>query len=161
MQNLRWHIHRMFDFHEGQTRKANKSLPYGVHPLWCALTMLTEPLQDELKYKYALALIYHDVVEDTKGDLSCIPIKVRSLVKDLTFDNFDDEKANLFDKSNEILLLKLYDKVHNLLDGHWMSIEKYKDYVEHTRQIYRTVKNNYPNLNIIKLAYSILSRGYK
>ena len=49
-------------------RKCDGKTPYGVHPVWCAVTLLHETklkLPLELRAAYAEALLYHDLWEDT------------------------------------------------------------------------------------------------
>ena len=55
-------------------------------------------------------------------------------------------------------LLKLYDKVSNLLDGNWMKTEKWNIYVEHTLRLAGDVEHVYGTLNIVKIARAIAER---
>ena len=46
-----------------------------------------------------------------------------SLVREMTFESFQEEVEHLWSRSAEARLLKLYDKVSNLLDGSWMKAQ--------------------------------------
>jgi (p)ppGpp synthase/HD superfamily hydrolase len=50
-------------FHDQKT-------PYVVHPLWCASSLLMEPvLPEDLRRDGAVALLWHDTLEDTSMPL--------------------------------------------------------------------------------------------
>jgi len=77
---------------------------------------------------------------------------VKQLVQDMTFQNFDDEVAHLWEKSDTVKLLKLYDKTSILLDAIWMENAKWNKHVEHARKLLDFVVNKYGELNIVKIA---------
>ena len=138
-------------------RKWDGQTPYAVHPLWCATMLLAEPaLPEELRVHGSEALLLHDVLEDTTEGL---PVgtseKVTSLVEDMTFSSSDEEMEKVWSKSDEVILLKLYDKVSNLLDGCWMSAEKRQKYVAHTLRLASRVERVYGQLNIIRITRAI------
>lgn len=138
----------------------DRATPYIVHPIWCAMTIMTETtLSEPLRLNGCQALMWHDVLEDTRADL---PIdtgrEVRQLIQNMSFENFADEKTLIWARSKEIRLLKLYDKTSNLLDASHYSIEKWNNYVEFTQSLIVDVENNYGQLNIIKIAKSIAVR---
>jgi hypothetical protein len=131
--------------------------PYAVHPIWCAMTLLTETaLPKELRYIGYQVLLWHDLLEDTDLPLPNSTSKeVRNLVEEMTFTSFYEEKQQLWNRSKEAKLLKLYDKVSNLLDGVWMSNELWKDYLMHTLKLSEFVNQEYGELNIIKIARAV------
>jgi hypothetical protein len=131
--------------------------PYAVHPMWCAMTLLTETtLPNELRYMGYQVLLWHDILEDTDLPLpSSTNQEVRNLIEEMTFNSFCEEKLLLWNRSKEAKLLKLYDKVSNLLDGVWMSDELWKDYLIHTLKLIEFVSQEYGELNIIKIARAI------
>jgi (p)ppGpp synthase/HD superfamily hydrolase len=100
------------------------------------------------------ALLYHDVLEDTTEALpGWLEEEVAVLVRDMTFEGgFAQEQNDIWEKPPIIRLLKLYDKVNNLLDGSWMSEEKRERYIEFTRALAHDVAENYGKLSIVKLA---------
>lgn len=51
----------------------DRTTPYIVHPIWCAMTIMTETILDEgLRLKGCQALMWHDVLEDTWRDCQLI-----------------------------------------------------------------------------------------
>ncbi len=139
-------------------RKWDGKTPQSMHPLWCAMTILAETsLPEELRIKGYQALLFHDVLEDTRARLPAELSKdVRALVLEMTFAGFAEEREKIWDKSLEVKLLKLYDKVSNLLDGAWMSAEKRSAYIAHTARLCAEVEAEFGTLNIIKIAKAVL-----
>lgn len=133
----------------------DKKTPYAVHPIWCATTILAEPdLTDEIRRIGYRVLLWHDTLEDTELALprSTDP-EIAGLVREMTFSSFDEETRELWTRSERVKLFKLYDKVSNLLDGGWMTNEKWNRYVEHTRKLASDVEESrWGDLNILKIA---------
>jgi len=140
-------------------RKWDGKTPYGIHPTWCAMTLLTETtLPEELRVTGAQTLLLHDILEDTTGGLPDGTLsEVAKLVAGMSFASFTEETELIWEQSQEIRLLKLYDKVSNLLDGSWMSPEKRQYYAEYLSQLCDDVESNYGCLNIIQIARAILT----
>ncbi len=146
-------------------RAWDKETPYGIHPLWCAMTLLQETDLPLWIYKnrelYALALIFHDLKENTTMELpDWLPQKVQSLVSLMTFTSevgsTSIEMKEIWKRPSIVRLLKLYDKVSNLLDGIWMSTEKWNDqYVPYVLQLADDVEKNFGKLNITRIARAI------
>lgn len=139
------------------TRKWDGQTPQGIHPTWCAMTILQEPtLPEELRATGALALIFHDLLEDTTVDLpTATTRRVRQLVEQMTFTGMADEMTQIWDKPAEVWLFKLYDKVSNLLDGQWMAGEKAESYKSYTLELADRVEQRFGSLNIVKIARTI------
>jgi len=139
-------------------RKWDGKTPYSVHPIWCAMTLLHETsLPQDIREKGAIALLYHDILEDTKEFLpENTHAAVRQLVDDLTFENTADEMQKVWQKPPVIRLLKLYDKTSNLMDSHWMSAEKLQSYQMYTAKLIQDVEKNFGELNIVRLARSFV-----
>lgn len=135
----------------------DKHTPYIVHPTWCAMTILTETaLSQEDRINGYKALLWHDVLEDTMLELpEHTPDAVAYLVRDMTFSSFKDEISEIWSRRKEVRLLKLYDKVSNLLDGTWMNDEKWNSYVDYTIRLTDDTQLNYGNLNIVKIARTV------
>jgi hypothetical protein len=115
-----------------------------------------------LKYGFrhnaSIALLYHDVKEDTKNELPVLPSEVLGLINGMTFEGgFKEERIELWGRPNEVILLKLYDKVSNLMDGHWMDEEKERVYLEHTTNILVHVEKNFPPLMICDIARVVIN----
>ncbi len=141
------------------TRKWDHATPQGVHPTWCAMTLLQEPtIPEELRVTGALALLFHDLLEDTTAKLpSETPDHVRALVEHMTFTGMADEMVQIWEKTPEVWLLKLYDKVSNLLDGQWLAGEKADNYKSYTLELADRVEQRFGTLNIVKIARAIAS----
>ena len=135
----------------------DKRTPYAIHPIWCAMTLLTETtLPENIRYHGYLALLWHDTLEDTSLPLpNDIHPAVRQLVEEMTFANLDDEFAHLWTRSDTTKLLKLYDKVSQFLDGTWLSDTRWHQLLEHTRKLQTFVEATYGELNIVKIARAV------
>ena len=160
------HIERIIDAHTNQSRTPSKahrkwdgSTPYALHPLWCATTLATETTLDEqTRTDGFLALLYHDVLEDTTLPLPTgFSQRVQGLIAGMTFyGGSAEEEEHLWERHTEIRLLKLYDKVSNLLDGSWMTTERKERYERHTRRLLDDVLEYYGELNITRIAQAVL-----
>jgi hypothetical protein len=137
----------------------DRTTPYVVHPVWCAASLLQEPaLSPAFRRIGSLALLWHDTLEDTTLPLpSTTSEEVVRLVQGMSFASFDEERVELWNRPREIQLLKLYDKVSNLLDGAWMKAEKWNIYVEHTLRLAAAVEASFGLLGIVKIARAIAS----
>lgn len=136
-------------------RFADGKTPYSVHPIWCAMTIACEhALPEPLRLWGIEVLFFHDVIEDTDFVL---PTSTGSEVKDgvraMTFESYDAECEHIWEAQPEIRLLKLYDKVSNLLDAGWMPKKKLEQYKAYTRKLAVDVKNNFGDLNIVRIAF--------
>ena len=59
------------------TRFWDKTTPYVIHPIWSAMTLLTETsLSEEIRLTGYQALLWHDTLEDTTLPLPGNPISV-------------------------------------------------------------------------------------
>ncbi len=137
-------------------RKWDGRTPYSIHPIWCATTLLTETtLPEDVRQKGTLTLLLHDVVEDTEAPLpSSLPPGVEALVDEMTFDSYEDEFERVWGRSEICRLLKLYDKVSNLLDANWRT-DKRDHYVAYTLRLCSEVEQRWGPLNITRIARAI------
>lgn len=128
--------------------------PYSIHPIWCAMTLLTETnLPEAIRYNGYQALLWHDILEDTRLPLpEYASDEVKTLVHEMTFQSFEEEREKIEESPDIIKLLKLYDKVSNLMDATWMSTEKWDQMVDYTRTLLDFVIKTYGELNITKIA---------
>ncbi len=136
--------------HDGRT-------PYAVHPIWCAMTLLSETtLPRDFRFTGYLVLLWHDILEDTHLNLPKeTPHEVATLVDEMTFVSFAEECEQIWRRSENAQLLKLYDKVSNLLDGMWMSDDEWNNYVTHTQALAQFAAKRFGNLNIVRIAHAI------
>jgi (p)ppGpp synthase/HD superfamily hydrolase len=138
-------------------RKWDGKTPYAIHPTWCSMTLLAETrLPEHIRHDGARALLMHDLLEDTTQNLpEDTSETVRQLVLDVIFKNSDEEMQQVWSRSDLVLLLKLYDKVSNLLDGSWMSPEKLQVYKSYVSKLCDHVETVYGPLNIVKIANAL------
>ena len=136
----------------------DKKTPYSIHPIWCAMTILHETsLPEELRRDGFQALLYHDVLEDSQLKLpDWLSERVQTLVEDMTFESSQQEMIEIWNKPDDVRLVKLYDKTSNLMDGRWMNEEKRKRYTEYTSRLCDDVEKNYGELNITRIARAII-----
>lgn len=143
--------------------------PYFTHSLWCAMMILMEPqLPENIRVPGALALLFHDILEDTTIELpSDLTEEVKNLVQEMTiskdpefnYSGFEKERTIIFDKPIIIQLLKLYDKTATLYDGD-LSERRYKDWTDFTEELAQNVEKEYGKLNIVLLAEQLI-QGYR
>lgn len=137
-------------------RKWDGATPYAIHPVWCATTLLTETtLPEQLRSDGAIALLQHDLLEDTTAPLHpSTTAAERRLVEEMTFAYFEEEVERVWGCSPECRLLKCYDKVSNLLDMQWRT-NKREQYITYTRRLIAEARERYGELNIARIAYAI------
>jgi hypothetical protein len=132
----------------------DKKTPYIVHPIWCGMTLLTETrLPEEIRFTGYQALLWHDVLEDTNLPLpEGTNLEVIRLVQEMTYQSFLEEQDHIWEQRDVVKLLKLYDKVSNLLDAVWMKDEKWNNLVDYNLRLKQFVLETYGDLNIVKIA---------
>lgn len=140
------------------TRFWDKKTPYIVHPLWCAATIAFEQkLPPEVRARGFLILLFHDILEDTYGELpNDLSHEVKEGVRRMTFYENKIEHARIWSLPPEIRLFKLYDKTCNLLDAIETNPEKIKKNNELVSELIADVEKNYGTLNITKIARSLV-----
>lgn len=145
----------------GAFRNWDGKTPYGIHPVWCAMTILTETsLPEDLRMRLAQALLFHDFKEDTTAPLpEGLEPGVENLIDGMTFKNSDDEMENVWTRGDEVLLGKVYDKCSNLLDGAWMSSERRAKHGAYLLSLCDKVECVYGKLNITVVARAMVSRN--
>lgn len=135
-------------------RKWDTGTPYAIHPIWCAMTLLTETsLPQTVRKDGARALLLHDILEDTTAELP-ERVYVHNLVAEMTFESFEEEHELVWQRSELCILLKLYDKVSNLMDMNWRT-GKHDLYIQYTRRLCEVVKARWGILNIVRIAEAI------
>lgn len=139
-------------------RKWDGRTPYWVHPIWAATTLAHETtLPEELRQAGCEALALHDILEDTTaGFLVGTSDRVMALVEGMTFASSKEEMLKVWTRSAEVRLLKLYDKVSNLMDGAWMSPEKRADYAAYTLRLADEAEKTWGALLIVKIARALV-----
>jgi (p)ppGpp synthase/HD superfamily hydrolase len=135
----------------------DRRTPYVIHPIWCATTLLTETrLPEAIRFPGALALLWHDTLEDTRLPLPAeAEPAVRQLVEEMTFASLDEELERLWERSATAQLLKLYDKTSQFLDGTWLPDRRWNQLVAHTRRLEQSAVAAYGELNIVRIARAV------
>ena len=117
-------------YHDGQLRKSGE--PFYSHPLEVAY-MISDY---NLKTDVIAASILHDVVEDTEVTINMIletfGQRVAEMVNRLTRDRTDGTKLSVKEiirmayknGDKEVLLIKIFDRLHNLQNIHFLTADK-------------------------------------
>lgn len=146
------------------TRRWDKKTPYSIHPIWCAMTILTETaLPYDVREDGSLALLYHDIREDTTAGLHPgLPERVVAWVDGMTFEGAsrpggsDIKRREIWNRPPEIRMLELYDSTSSLLDAAWAPPERLALYKDFVRRLVEDVAPRYGELNIVKIARAVL-----
>lgn len=164
-------IDYVIEAHRDYSRKDNNAFrkwdgktPYYTHPLWCASMIATETsLDDETRKDGILALLYHDILEDTNRLLpEWLSDRVGYLVDQMTYHRGNMETPkDIWKQEPEIRLYKLYDIVNNLLDGSWMDEQKRTEFKAKAARLCNDVETLYGEINITRLAKSLLNGNLK
>lgn len=154
----------------GKTKRkllSGQEVPYFTHSLWAAIMLLIEPnLDEEVRTTGSIALLFHDVLEDTTAGLPRdLDENVVELIQGMTvpkepefnFSSFEKEKTTVFTKSKLIQLLKLYDKVATLYDGA-LPTTRYKEWITLIERLTKNVEQEYGELRITMLAKSLVDK---
>jgi len=132
-------------YHSDQKRKSGE--PYYSHPLEVAY-MISE---HNLKTDVIIASILHDIIEDTEVTVGMIfdnfGQRIAQMVDKLTRDRPDGSKLSVqevinnayYKKDNEVLLIKLFDRLHNVQTIGSMSTEKTKKITDETLKKFITL----------------------
>lgn len=144
-----------------QEYRQQGKIPFMVHPLWCASMLITDTQvpyeQRKLGFK---ALILHDVLEDTSLKLpDWVEPEVKDVVKELTFEDFQQTIEQYPSKSIFIKLLLLYDKLSSMYEKHVGITGKTEDiratkrrlWKELTLKLLEEVEKEYGNIRIVQI----------
>ena len=132
-------------YHGDQKRKSGEA--YYTHPLEVAY-MISE---HKLKTDVIVASILHDIIEDTEVTAGMIidnfGWRIAEIVDRLTRDRLNRSKLSVqeiinnayYKKDNEVLLIKLFDRLHNMQTIGSMSTEKTKKITDETLKKFITL----------------------
>ena len=148
-------------YHSDQKRKSGE--PYYFHPLTVAYMISDYNLKTDI----IAASILHDLVEDTEVTVDMIQgtfgERIAEMVDRLTRDRPDGTKLSVEDilnnsyqeKDREVLLIKLFDRLHNIQTLGAISPEKVKKITKETLNFFivTTMYMGYKNLE--KTIYEI------
>lgn len=162
-KNLKRLLDLIYSAHqEHNTRKdfrQNGKVPFIVHPMWCALTLLNDqhiPFEErELGYQ---VLLLHDILEDTSLEIpDYVDPKVLEHVKEMTHDTWEEEQ-NINNKSPFIKLLKLCDKIASMYDETVRNeTVRRKEWKALTQKLLDDVENHYGKIRLVTLSKAILN----
>lgn len=149
--------------HDMRVRRWDKKTPYSIHPIWCGMTIQAEQkLSVKTRNIGAQALFLHDIKEDTKEKLpKYIGEEVRELVQEMTFKSINQEMREIWSKNDLVILLKLYDKVSNLLDYFSHVPGREKVHCNYVTKLADFVEGRFGNLNIVVMARAIVKNKVK
>ncbi len=145
-----------------EVRMWDGKTPYFIHPLWCAMTILTEErLPENIRKLGAQVLLFHDVPEDTTEKIpDDLDEKAKEIIAEMLFENSAHELREIWGRSDLAKLFKLYDKVSNFLDASWMvkerGIEYLRERLDYILKLADFVEEKYGILNIVVMARAIV-----
>ena len=132
-------------YHGDQKRKSGE--PYYSHPLEVAYMVSEYKLNTDV----IVASILHDIIEDTEVNAKMIHNafgqRIAEMVDRLTRDRLNRSKLSVqeiinnayYKKDNEVLLIKLFDRLHNMQTIGSMSTEKTKKITDETLKKFITL----------------------
>ncbi len=156
-------------YHGDQKRKSGE--PYYSHPLEVAYMISNYKLKTDV----IVASILHDIIEDTEVTAGMIfdnfGWRITEMVDRLTRDRPDGSKLSVEEVLNnacqkqdeEVLLIKLFDRLHNLTTLNSMTYEKKKKIALETLSSFLTIALSFDEQGdqmIAKLCFSHLQLNY-
>ncbi|MFZ6014971.1 MAG: hypothetical protein ACOYUZ_01280 [Patescibacteria group bacterium] len=136
-------------------RKHDLATPFAVHPLWCAISILSAPdIEQDLRLAGYKVLLEHALEPQTgkAPDADRIQLEQIRSLRCLSRVKNDDGSLR-WSAPPEIRLFKLFEVVHNLyddeIDGDDLNIKLARDLVG-------DVQANFGNLKIIRIAKALL-----
>ena len=144
------------------TRRFDGATPAGVHSVLLAMLVLhEESLPEELRVKVAVALLGHDMPEDTHLRLEELPFWIKKynalkLVEALTFDESEDKFAKIWELGDEVILAELFDAVGNLLCAKGVKPERMTYRRAMVGKMVVHIGHIWPDLDILKIAKGLL-----
>jgi (p)ppGpp synthase/HD superfamily hydrolase len=131
---------RATEAHKGVMRQCSKE-PFVSHPIRVALAV------SEYVSAEAIAAAYlHDVIEDTHMSIDDFPDYTKVLVDDLTKRDGESKREAVQRLSSaghpEAIIIKLADRIDNLVDGKGFGKKWMRGYLKGARQIADATKHN-------------------
>ena len=151
-------------YHDGQLRKSGE--PFYSHPLEVAY-MISDY---NLKTDVIAASILHDVVEDTEVTINMIletfGQRVAEMVNRLTRDRPDGTKLSVKEiirmayknGDKEVLLIKIFDRLHNLQNIHFLTADKQIKVAKETINTVLLAATNLEDINIEFIIGNIVNK---
>ena len=151
-------------YHSGQTRQSGE--PYYTHPLEVAYMFITFAVQDNYTKLYrtdlVITAILHDVIEDTDFTQEKIALvfgeNIANQVEALTrikshgkISSAEMVRTLLEQEKYDLLLIKMFDRLHNVYTLWAKSPEKIQKIVAETIQDFLILPMYFENLDIEKI----------
>ena len=138
--------------HDPKKRK-DDTTPYVVHPLRIAMILRAVGFNEFTDSDLMIAALFHDLVEDTDTTVEEIEnefnAKIALIVKELTKPkqgNKEEWLKNFGPKSKEAKIIKLADRIDNLMDNDNRTREEITSYAEQGRIILEMCGDAHPEL---------------
>lgn len=140
----------------GQAFRQEGQVPYFVHPLWCAMMMVTDTrIPAEERRVGVQALFLHDILEDTNAALpEWVEPRVKRLVEQLTFESWEQALKEVPKKPIEVKLLILFDSLSSMYEEH-VSLSKRPQWKQKVLDLLRDVDAHYGDLRIVQVGKAI------
>lgn len=155
-----------FKAHTHQTNDPAQALrwldgttPYAVHPLGSATLLAMEPdLPEDLRHDGALALVCHDLLEDTNAGLpEGLPERAAEWVRQMTFKGkMKEYEPQIWQREPFVRLLIFVEKFNTLFDGNWMSDDRLRYHCEFLTRLADDVEGNFGTLNVVVTARALV-----
>ena len=146
-------------YHANQKRKSGEL--YYTHPLEVAYIISDYNLKTDV----IVASILHDIVEDTEVTVEMIHgsfgQRIAEMVDRLTRDRPDGTKLSVEDilnnsyqeKDREVLLIKLFDRLHNIQTIESIKTEKQKKIAEETLKYVAIISTEFDDISLEEYIY--------
>jgi (p)ppGpp synthase/HD superfamily hydrolase len=146
-------------YHGSQKRKSGE--PYYSHPLEVAYMIADYNLKTEI----IAASILHDIIEDTEVTVEMIQStfgnRIAEMVDRLTRDRPDGTKLSVEQilnnayqlKDKEVLLIKLFDRLHNIQTIGSIKTERQKEIAEETLKHVAIISTEFDDINLEEYIY--------
>jgi len=146
-------------YHGSQKRKSGE--PYYSHPLEVAYMIADYNLKTEI----IAASILHDIIEDTEVTVEMIQStfgnRIAEMVDRLTRDRPDGTKLSVEQilnnayqlKDKEVLLIKLFDRLHNIQTIGSIKTERQKEIAEETLKHVAIISTKFDDINLEEYIY--------
>ena len=146
-------------YHGSQKRKSGE--PYYSHPLEVAYMISDYNLKTDI----IAASILHDIIEDTEVTVEMIQStfgnRIAEMVDRLTRDRPDGTKLSVEQilnnayqlKDKEVLLIKLFDRLHNIQTIESINTEKQKKIAEETLKYVAIISTEFDDISLEEYIY--------
>ncbi|MFW9823049.1 MAG: HD domain-containing protein [Candidatus Thorarchaeota archaeon] len=133
----------------GTLTRKSMDIPYVVHPIRITTILHANGFNEFDHEELMIAALFHDLIEDTDLDLNEIEIQFGKRIGDIVIEltkpegakgrNKDKWLENFVIKSKEAKIIKLADRIDNLMDiGDIWDTEKQKSYADQAKIILKS-----------------------